>query len=263
MDHPTSLEIARPESPPPGSETALGILHRTGDDESRTDLMQRVEVKFVAPHADLDALRHVLAANGRRLIYNEQVSTVRSVYFDDVRLSSCHENFGGVGQRRKVRLRWYDSLEPPETVFLEVKWRNNRITGKHRHQLACDAPLANRPLGFWHADLLHAAPSELIPDLLTASEPVVMVEYKREHFADPHSSLRVTLDYDLAFYDQTGRSRLSTSFPIRMDGAVLIESKTRPGASREARDFLHPLAPRISAFSKYVHACQHLGLVTD
>ena len=78
-------------------------------DGPRADLARRQEVKFVAPHADVVTLRKLLEGNGRRLVHNnDNVSTVRSIYFDDVQLSACHANIGGHGIRHKARLRWYD-----------------------------------------------------------------------------------------------------------------------------------------------------------
>ena len=231
-------------------------------DGPRDDLASRQEVKYVAPHPDVATLRKLLEGSGHRLIHNEPVSTVRSIYFDDVRLSACHANMGGIGLRRKVRLRWYDSLLPQQDVFLEIKWRNNRMTGKHRHALQAQQPLAELSYRQILDDLIDVSPTEHVADLLGSSEPIVIVEYKREHFADRFSPLRVTLDYDLVFYDQTGKRCISTAFPQPMIDTVIIECKSPPGREQDARDFLHPLAPRISPFSKYFHACQHLGLVS-
>ena len=145
-------------STPPAAATALatsaGVVHESRaierspvfhllpGDGPRADLASRQEIKFVLPHDDVPTLRKLLEGNGRRLIHNEPVSTVRSIYFDDVQLSACHANLGGFGQRQKTRLRWYDSLVPQEDVFLEIKWRNFQITGKHRYALHAERPLA-------------------------------------------------------------------------------------------------------------------------
>ena len=230
--------------------------------EPRGDLALRQEVKFVASRHDTDTIRKLLETNGRRLVYNEPVSTVRSIYFDDIGLTACHANLGGIGQRRKTRLRWYDSLVPEKNVFFEIKWRENRITGKHRIPLQIQGTLADVPYRQMVDGLVDVLPSGQVADLIESHEPIVIVEYKREHFTARDSTLRVTLDYDLVFYDQTGKRCLSTSFPQPMHDAVIIEGKTSPGGEQEVKDFLYPLRPRISAFSKYVHACNLLGLVS-
>ena len=119
-------------------QSAFKIL---GSQTTRSDLASRREVKFTLPGADLGKLRNVLEVNCRRLVHNDPISTVRSIYFDDVRLSACQANLAGVGRRQKLRLRWYDSLKPGRHFFFEIKWRNNRITGKHRLQLQAAEPL--------------------------------------------------------------------------------------------------------------------------
>ena len=100
-------------------EILTGAFDLIGEDVSRVDLAVRRETKCLLPNGDVGKFRKLLEGNARRLIHNEPVSTVRSIYFDDVRLSDCHANLDGISPRRKVRLRWYDSLTP-EVLFFEV-----------------------------------------------------------------------------------------------------------------------------------------------
>ena len=109
-----------------------GTLEMVGEDASRKDLAVRRETKYILPNADVGKFRRLMETNGRRLTHNESISTVRSIYFDDVLLSDCQANLSGISHRMKVRLRWYDSLTPGEVLFFEIKWRDNRATGKHR-----------------------------------------------------------------------------------------------------------------------------------
>ena len=90
---------------------------------------------------------------------------------------------------------------------------------------------------------------------------VVLVEYRREHFASADGRLRVTLDYDLAFYDQTGKRSVSTSFPFRMPEMFVVEVKGPEDCQQEMKELLYPFAPRMGPCSKYVHGCCQLGLV--
>ena len=115
---------------------------------TRSGLKSRREIKYVLPRMDVGKLRSLLETNCRRLIHNERVSVVRSIYFDDVRLSACRANLDGLGIRRKLRLRWYDSLRPGTDFFLEVKWRNDRVTGKHRLQLHAGSTIAKVAVNF-------------------------------------------------------------------------------------------------------------------
>lgn len=226
----------------------------------RNDLASRREIKYVLPQMDAGKLRRLLETNCRRLIHNNDVSVVRSIYFDDARLSACHANLDGLGSRRKLRLRWYDTLRPGRDFFFEIKWRENRITGKHRLQFQADRPLAEMTYAEIHRQLAAALPAELMRDFLTYIEPIVIVQYRREHFASD-DGLRITLDYNLTYYDQTGRQAVTTSFPKRLEGLVVLEGKTPVGRESELRRWLHPLAPRVGRCSKYVHGCHQLGLI--
>ena len=231
------------------------------DDVVRTDLASRREVKYVFPCGDVAKLRGLLNGSGRRLVHNKPVSTVRSIYFDDVQLSACRANIDGVSRRKKVRLRWYDSLAPGQDLFFEIKWRNNRITGKHRLQLQTQQPITDLPYRQIVDELLGVLPASFVGELLPSNEPIVIVEYKREHFESREANLRATLDYDLAFYDQTGKRHISTAFPYRLPNVVVLEGKFPVGCEQDLKNLLHPLSPRIAPFSKYVHGCHLLGLL--
>ena len=237
-------------------------FHLVGEDASRQDLASRREVKFLLPGADVGKLRGLLECNGRRLVHNEPVSTVRSIYFDDVRLSDCQDNLAGISCRKKVRLRWYDSLAPDNPLFFEIKWRDNRVVGKHRLEFRPGQPLAGLTYRRIVNQLVDILPPRHAADLLNRGEPIVIVEYKREHFSSPDGRLRVTLDYDLAFYDQTGKLSVSTSFPHRMPDMFVLEAKGPQGFEGEVKELLYPYRPRVGACSKYVHGCQQLGLVS-
>lgn len=236
----------------------FSVLDQT---ERRQDLAERREVKFVLTGADIGGLRRLIESNARRQVHHHEVSTVRSVYFDDARLSACQANLQGLGTRRKLRLRWYDHLLPDQEAYLEIKWRNNRVTGKHRMHVTCQQALSELAYKHWTGALVDAVPPHFIPCVLTYCEPILIVEYRREHFVSSDGGLRLTIDYDLAFYDQMGKQFVSTSFPLRKRDFIVVEGKTPVGRESELKELLFPLALRASRCSKYVHGCQMLGLV--
>jgi len=80
---------------------------------------------------------------------------------------------------------------------------------------------------------------------------------------NPDQQIRITLDYALQFYDQTGKLQISTSFASKMHDFVVLEGKTPIGSESLLRRLLRPLARRSGRCSKYVHGCQLLGLVSD
>jgi hypothetical protein len=246
----------------PLTETRTGSaeFRVINSDEFRSDLAQRREAKFALRGADVGKVRDILAGNLRRLIHNDRVSVVRSVYFDDARFSCCHANLSGLASRRKLRVRWYDSALPGTSFFVEVKWRENLITGKRRWQIETARPLTEfsyRDISRQIAECVGEGDRILAWQL---TEPVAIVEYQREHFISACGDFRFTLDYELRFTDQTCRTRMSTGFATEADGLVIIEGKCPLGRDGELRRHLHPLAPRVTSSSKYVLGCQRLGL---
>jgi hypothetical protein len=230
---------------------------------TRSDLATRKEIKFTFLNADVGKFRRLFETNCHRLVHNKPISTVRSIYFDDATLSACRANLDGLGQRHKVRLRWYDTLRPGTTFFFEIKWRRNRVTGKHRLQLESDEPLGGLTYQQIAAGLQQVIPVEHLGDVCWYCDPAIIVQYQREHFASSDGCLRVTLDYDMTYYDQTGKERISTEFPRRQERLVVIEGKTPIGREVDLRRLFYPLSARVGRCSKYVHGCHLLGLIPD
>ena len=230
-------------------------------DTVRADLATRREAKFSLHGMDVGRLRSLLSGQLRAQVHNERVSVVRSVYFDDAVFSACHANLDGVALRRKVRIRWYDSLKPGKSFFFEIKWRNNRISGKHRWEIAADIPLVDIPLKTAREHLQKLLPDEHQANSIGYSEPIMLVEYQREHYVSLDQKFRFTIDYDVKFYDLFGRRSLSFSFPASYESFLVLEAKFPPGCDSELRNLLYPFAPRIGSSSKYVQGCRLLGFV--
>lgn len=231
------------------------------ESETRRDLAERRETKFVFENTDVHTIRSFLQGSTKRLIHNRPVSLVRSIYFDDVHLSACHANLDGLGRRRKLRLRWYDQPLPGQQCYLEIKWRDNRVTGKHRLRVESGFPIGEMSYRKLHEELIKVVPGRLVADAVLYSDPVVIVEYKREHFASSDGRLRSTIDYDLKYYDQTGKRSISLSFAQRKPDFIVLEGKTPVGSEGELREMFFPLQLRAQRCSKYVYGCAMLGLV--
>jgi hypothetical protein len=234
----------------------------------RPDLAERRETKYLFERADPSALRSVLRAVGRPIVYAGRVSFVRSIYYDDAGLSACRANLAGVGVRRKVRLRWYDHDLPTDRFQLEIKWRKNQITGKHRFGCTGGEHLRGMALHGAPAALARGLPPAFAPLLDRAEQPVAIVGYRREHFAV--GAARLTLDYDLRFVpllghrgfaDRAGDSGAAGRFEERLPDVALVEVKTPLAGEPELLPVLRALRARPGRLSKHVVACQRIGFV--
>lgn len=238
----------------------ITVIDQTSE---RMDLAKRAEIKYALTRVDVDKLRIHLAGNCRQLVHNNRVSVVRSVYFDDATLTACRANLDGISSRRKLRMRWYDTLMPKQDAYVEIKWRENRITGKHRLHVHSQQPLDELSYSQINDRLWQAMPEKYLCQMIVAPDPIMIVQYDREHFSSNDGSLRITLDYNLAFYDQVGRQSFSTEFPCRMDDFAVIEGKVPIGREADLRRLLSPYVPRANRCSKYVHGCRLLGHIRD
>jgi hypothetical protein len=222
---------------------------------------ERTELKFALPRADLGKIETILEVNCRRVSYRDRTSRVASLYFDDPRLSACHENLDGFPQRAKLRLRWYDAPFPREEVFLEVKRRVGRATTKERHRLVLPGLFESAPTRETVRALAGSVPRAAREILLARPDAIVIVEYERSYFEARGGAVRITLDRDLVFYSQVGRLRPTRHFQVRAPEIVIVEVKTADDGEGALAELLHPLAPRVTRSSKYVLACQAVGLL--
>ena len=237
-------------------------ITRLDDGPPRPDLDTRRELKFVFTGHDVATLRRQLLQTCRPIFHAGPVSTVRSVYFDDPVLGNCRANLDGIGLRHKTRLRWYDRRTPADRFYLEVKWRRHRVCGKHRVHLGSNRPPGESSFRQLHSTLRRHLPEPYHSCLASDTEPVVLVEYRREHFARRDGTARLTLDYDLRFFPQLGHRRINHRFAESLPGVVLIEWKSGAAHVHSIPSTLKPLRVRATRFSKYAIGCQRLGYVS-
>ena len=240
-----------------------GLLLTPMHDAARGDdavTASRREMNFAFGEGEVGRLHTVLELNAQEVRFGPgNLSHVHSIYFDDDRLGSCRESLDGVSRRTKVRLRWYDQPMAGETVFFELKHRRGYNVSKRRVPLRLGRPLGSIPYQELADRLLDVLDEECAFWLRTRRQPVVLVSYKRRHFRDPLSGVRLTLDWDLACCEQLGLARPSTRFPRGIRSMTLVEAKAGEVDEARVRGLLFPLRPRLTRNSKYVQCCMSLG----
>jgi hypothetical protein len=232
------------------------------EDSAQADepIQYRSEVKFLLPYADLGKIRSILEVNCRRIRYAGPVSLVSSIYFDDSSLSAYRESVDGTGRRSKVRLRWYDSNDTNGRFHFEVKRRSDLSVGKERVSLGSPAPLSRLTFLEILGSLSGALPAKYRELLMSRPEPVLTTEYKREYFEARHSPVRITVDYDVTWFNQSVRRYPGKSFGVRDPEMVIVEAKAPVGRETQLPHLFFPLQPRVTRSSKYVMGCERLGL---
>jgi hypothetical protein len=237
------------------------LLDDAQRDEEPRPTQYRSEIKFLLPYADIGKLRSILEVNCRRICYSGPVSLVNSIYFDDAGLSAYRESIEGNGRRAKVRLRWYGRKDTDSRFHFEVKSRAGIAVGKERLAIGSQIPLSRLSFHDILRELSRALPAKHRELLMSRPEPVLITEYKREYFQARHDSVRITLDYDVTWFDQSGKHRPGKKFGVRDPEMVIVEGKSPVGKEPQLPQLLFPLRPRVTRSSKYVMGCQRLGLV--
>jgi hypothetical protein len=247
---------------PPGrwrkEEAALRLLEESQEADPTTQ--HRSEIKFLLPHADLGKIRSILEVNCRRIRHDGPISLVSSLYFDDASLGAYRENLDGVGKRAKVRLRWYDQRDKEGRLHFEVKRRTDLTMDKDRLAILSRTPLPSLTFQDILRELSAILPAKPREALMRRPEPVLISEYKREYFREHYSPVRITIDFDITYFDQSGRRRPGKKFGVRTPEWVIVEGKAPVGEELRLRRLLFPLQPRVTRSSKYVMGCQRLGL---
>ena len=90
----------------------------------------RKEQKYLIPLHDASMLRKKL--NSLSLL-NSCEYTVRSLYFDDIYNSSFYQNHESLNNKRKIRVRCYNSNY--DNLFLEFKLKQANIVSKKRQSI--------------------------------------------------------------------------------------------------------------------------------
>ena len=226
--------------------------------------MHRREFKFVYQRKFLDELRDVLSVNARAIQFGDRpVSEVRSIYFDNDHLASCRQSLDGIDPRCKVRLRWYDRDWPKEHVSFELKNKRSNYISKLRTSVSIGHAFGDQPYTDIKTKIATALPPEQAAWLAAWPNPTMLVSYRREHFLDRDTPIRMTLDYDVEGFDQTASTKPINLFSLPYDQVVVLEVKAPRGFEAEVNRLLYPLKPRLSRFSKYAQCCAMMGWQGD
>ena len=214
---------------------------------------RRREIKFALPTGDVPVLRSTLNLNCRRVEHGAPTSIVRSIYFDDFRMSAYRESVDSIGRRTKVRLRWYG--EDDTKAFFEIKRRLGRTMEKVRVPIVSERALTEMSYDAIHRELCAVLPPALAETLSLYDEPSLLISYTREYYESFDTLLRVTLDYDVECFDQNGLARPRLRFGQTLAGLVILEGKTPVELDGQLPDLLYPLRPTVTRSSKYVMGC--------
>ena len=230
---------------------------RTLLDERRNVMQFRHELKHEIGYADMLVLRARLGAVCKRdPNATDGKYFIRSLYFDTPGDKALREKLGGVRDREKFRIRYYNH----DTSLIKLEKKVKR--GALGYKLSCTLT-KNEAQSIADGDMEWAKDDsrELLRQLYSKWRnerlaPKTIVDYTREPFVFAAGNVRVTLDYDI----RTGLSSTDLfepaypTFPVRGD-PIILEVKWDNYLPSIIKDAVRLENCRTGAFSKYA-ACR-------
>jgi hypothetical protein len=178
---------------------------------------------------------------------------VNNIYFDTLDSQNVEDNLDGVGERRKLRLRWYGpSLERVTDARLERKCREGAVGWKEIWPVEVDLDLTRQAWPEICARLRVAVDPRMAIYFTAAAAPTLINCYHRAYYATPDEAVRLTIDSDLRAYDQRFSARPNLSRAVRMPDWVIVELKAAAEYLPRLADILADFPFRPDRCSKYV-----------
>ncbi len=174
-----------------------------------SDMRKRFEYKYKVPNEHLDSLRErvtpFLKIDPFANREGKKEYIVRSIYLDNLRLSSYFEKIEGLPYRNKFRIRGYNEETARNTVFLEIKRKHLNNIAKTRVPLSYNnlSDVLNRQNGRINVEvaddkLIRNIQSFLYYYYRNRLQPVILIVYNREAFSGRFdNSLRLTFDKNI------------------------------------------------------------------
>jgi hypothetical protein len=212
----------------------------------------RFERKFLIEGACLPEVEARVKINPGffREVYYERA--INNIYLDTPTRRFYFENVDGHTNRTKARIRWYGEMTGfVGRPILEFKIKDGMLGHKRFHPL----PGFNLCENFSNKDLRKLmADGNLPPGVdqhMQFLEGALINRYRRRYYLSADNLYRITIDFDLQFYNiyPNGNFFLSR-YPH--PGKMVLELKYSRSHHREAERVASALPYRLTRMSKYV-----------
>ena len=204
--------------------------------------IQRLEKKFVYSQGDTYH-KFFLISGMFKKIFPKRI--VNSIYFDTEKYKDVWDNINGFGNRRKVRLRWYNELKNSQ-VNIEEKNKIGFVTKKYVKSIGTYKDFDDLNVFINSKDFTN---NKFFLKKKINLKKILFIQYHRNYYQLPNNKLRVTVDEKL---------RIFYKFPnkfIDLD-KIIVELKYDVKDSNFVNSFIksNNLRARNQKFSKYVNS---------
>jgi SPX domain protein involved in polyphosphate accumulation len=185
---------------------------------------------------------------------------VNNLYLDTEGLDNYQDNFSGVGERRKVRLRWYgDLFGDIQRPVLEFKVKSGWVGTKVSYPFApfvLDWQFCHQT---YRESLARASLPDAVAERMRSVHVVLCNRYYRWYFATRDERFRVTVDTEMTFY-QVRKTRNSFVHRYVDHNHVVVELKYPKPQDVEAERVSRRFPFSVTKSSKYVAGIERVYL---
>jgi hypothetical protein len=180
--------------------------------------------------------------------------SVNNIYYDDLNRSFYKMNVSGDGLREKYRLRWYgDAFEQINNPVLEIKRKFGMSGDKFSYKLPpMQANLTHTSSRAFTRQVLKNINHPQLRASLELMSPFLYNCYERRYFLSDCKNFRITIDYNMRFYDPNALSFKQSQMSLP---DVVLELKYPVALDKESRSLTQDFKVRLSKNSKYVRGC--------
>ena len=218
----------------------------------------RYERKFLVDELDDHEVRAIVKLHPSLFTQAYPPRFVNNIYLDSQDMANYVDNVSGVGDRRKVRIRWYgDLFGTIDRPILEFKIKRGLVGTKEQHFLA---PFTLQR-GFSNHTLERLLASDVLPELVQARlvdlNGVLVNRYYRWYYTTLDGRYRVTVDTNLS-YHRVGYLKSSFAHNQVDHNNIVVELKYQSQDEGSANRVSSHFPFRVTRNSKYVQGIERV-----
>jgi hypothetical protein len=212
----------------------------------------RYELKYLLTNI---SARHVSAFLSRfdpALVKQHPDRYVNNIYFETYGNDCLLQNTEGIGNRQKVRIRWYGAKDLPSNYpNVEIKMKTGTMSMKSLYQLSTAEMSFDTLLRSWRIARTGIFEQSDLPEsliqYLKSVRPAFINSYHRLYFKVAGHPIRLTVDTSVKYFNGAFYRGFSNPF------VSVLELKFPPSERERAQYLIRSLPYRQSRFSKFAY----------
>ena len=212
----------------------------------------RYEVKLTCDEVYLADVRAWVRLHPDLFVAPYQPRRVNSLYLDTYGADCLDDSVAGVDNRTKARFRWYGDNPTRVEGVVELKCRSGRVGWKEAYPIGTTFDLTLMSWRDFMVRLGEQVNDPFVPWLRCGGQPMLITSYVREYYESMDRLVRLTVDRDLAAYEQVMQAAPNLRVKAPGWGKIVVEVKGEPALHRRLSAVLSSLPLVVTRNSKYV-----------